>query len=151
MTTLLQLELRRAVMTWPDGFDWSAPEDDRSVRHAPVLARTSGPAEPIGTLTAVLDGDGRPRRCGVATPAQVGAPIQHDRHGPEGLVDLPAPVPPAVVAIAGGQHARDEAGALALGPAVDQRHRRGRQRAHAAVEGRLVGDAASGDAGRLVP
>ncbi len=56
---LLQMELRRAVMLWPDGFAWSAPEN--GTRTAPVSADSCCPAHSLGTLVATL-ADARPSR-----------------------------------------------------------------------------------------
>lgn len=55
---LLQMELRRAVMLWPDGFAWQEAE---GVRTAIVHGDSCCRELPIGTLVAELI-DGRPRR-----------------------------------------------------------------------------------------
>jgi hypothetical protein len=57
--TLLQMELRRAVFLWPDGFAWRAGEGD--TRSAPVQTDSCCAEGPLGTLVAELS-DGRPRR-----------------------------------------------------------------------------------------
>lgn len=57
-TVLLQMELRRAVMLWPDGFAWEAGDGRRTARvHADSCCRE----RVLGTLVAVPV-DGRPRR-----------------------------------------------------------------------------------------
>ncbi len=56
---LLQMELRRAVMLWPDGFDWAPAED--GTRRAPVSLHACRESETIGSLVAVVEGD-RPTR-----------------------------------------------------------------------------------------
>jgi len=56
---LLQMELRRAALLWPDGFDWQS--EDGSTSTAPVLADSCCRERPIGTLLATLEG-GRPSR-----------------------------------------------------------------------------------------
>lgn len=56
---LLQMELRRAVMLWPDGFEWE--ESDEGLRSAPVYADSCCRERQLGTLVAAL-ADGRARR-----------------------------------------------------------------------------------------
>lgn len=56
---VLQLELRRAVMLWPDGFAWGAPEN--GMRSAPVPADSCCRTRVLGTLVATL-ADDRPVR-----------------------------------------------------------------------------------------
>jgi hypothetical protein len=60
---LLQMELRRAVMLWPDGFAWSAEADGTAdgTQSAPVFADSCCRARPLGRLHATL-ADGRVRR-----------------------------------------------------------------------------------------
>jgi hypothetical protein len=55
-TTLLQMELRRAVLHFPAGLAWEEREDGS--RRAPVRARSKAKARPIGHLEARLDGEG---------------------------------------------------------------------------------------------
>jgi hypothetical protein len=58
---LLQMELRRAAMLWPDGFDWAAEES--GARAAPVFAHSCCRRDPIGRLLASeLAADGVPAR-----------------------------------------------------------------------------------------
>jgi len=56
---LLQMELRRAAMLWPDGFDWK--EDGSGTRSAVASADSCCRELPLGSLVATLE-DGRPRR-----------------------------------------------------------------------------------------
>lgn len=56
---LLQMELRRAAMLWPDGFDWNG--DEGGAREAEVLADTCCREMPVGKLVATLR-DRRPVR-----------------------------------------------------------------------------------------
>lgn len=56
---LLQMELRRAAMLWPDGFAWGAPEN--GTRSAPVPADSCCRTRLLGTLVATL-ADDRPVR-----------------------------------------------------------------------------------------
>jgi len=58
-TVLRQMELRRAVMLWPDGFAWQA--GDSGTRTAVVHADSCCFERPLGTLVAHLT-DGRPSR-----------------------------------------------------------------------------------------
>jgi hypothetical protein len=58
---LLQMELRRAAMLWPDGFDWSAGKGDPSTRSASVSADSCCREGALGTLVATL-AEGRPAR-----------------------------------------------------------------------------------------
>jgi len=58
VTTLLQVELRRAAMTWPHGFPW---EGEGEARTTPITASTKS-QRPIGSLAATLGKDGRPAR-----------------------------------------------------------------------------------------
>ncbi len=62
---LLHMEVRRAAMLWPDGFDWS--KEKKKVRKAPVLDRAGG--SEIGSIEARLDRRGRPEAF-VATDAE---------------------------------------------------------------------------------
>ena len=64
--TLLQMELRRAVTMWPDGFDWRERESDGNalgpVRVATVRRRSDGEGPAVGSLVARLDEEGWPAR-----------------------------------------------------------------------------------------
>ncbi len=53
---LLQMELRRAVLFWPDGFPWTH-EQDRS-RSTPVTRSASRSSAQVGRLVASLDSSG---------------------------------------------------------------------------------------------
>ncbi|NOT31738.1 MAG: hypothetical protein HOP15_14935 [Planctomycetes bacterium] len=64
-SVLLQMELRRAVMLWPDGFAWQ--EAVGGERTAAVHADSCCRELPIGTLVAELV-DGRPRRIQARDP-----------------------------------------------------------------------------------
>lgn len=69
-TSILQMELRRAVMIWPDGFEWEEVETPVNVRErlatAPVFAGTGADRRRIGALMATLDDDGRPSHVAVS-------------------------------------------------------------------------------------
>ena len=54
---LLQMELRRAIMLWPDGFAWRE-QTDETLRSAEVRRRDAGDAPRIGTLEARLGASG---------------------------------------------------------------------------------------------
>lgn len=56
---LLQMELRRAVMLWPDGFAWK--EDADGTRSAVPSADSCCSENPLGTLVATIE-DGRLQR-----------------------------------------------------------------------------------------
>ena len=56
---LLQMELRRAAMLWPDGFDWK--EGANGTRSAVASADSCCRELPLGSLVATIE-DGRPRR-----------------------------------------------------------------------------------------
>jgi hypothetical protein len=56
---VLQMELRRAAMLWPDGFTWAAL--DGSTHTAAVYLDSCCDARPLGNLVATL-ADGRPRK-----------------------------------------------------------------------------------------
>jgi hypothetical protein len=58
-TVVLQMELRRAALLWPRGFDWQPHESER---RAAVHLSTCCPGEPIGTLVATGFTAGRPAR-----------------------------------------------------------------------------------------
>ncbi|MEW6072512.1 MAG: hypothetical protein AB1726_07965 [Planctomycetota bacterium] len=63
---LLGLELFRAAFLWPEGFVWEevevAGEEGRRELRAAVRAAAAGGPQPIGTLAASLDAEGRPGR-----------------------------------------------------------------------------------------
>ncbi len=82
LSTLLQMELRRAAMFYPVGFDWSDGED-ASTRVATVQETTSvaphseseeaaHTSATIGTLVAALDAEGRPVRIDARLPSGEG-------------------------------------------------------------------------------
>jgi hypothetical protein len=56
-TVLAQMELRRAVMLWPDGFDWEVSADlPANTRSAPIRVDTCCRKGALGSLVATLDG-----------------------------------------------------------------------------------------------
>ncbi len=55
---LLQMELRRAAMIWPDGFEWTEGED--GTPRAPIYRHSCCKKDPLGTVVAKLDSDKRP-------------------------------------------------------------------------------------------
>ncbi len=57
---LLQMELRRAAMLWPEGFEWS--EEGPGLRRTTVYRDSCCRQQPIGSLSAELDDAGRPAR-----------------------------------------------------------------------------------------
>jgi len=59
---LLQMELRRATLFWPEGFEWKEEPDGAGLtRSAPAWADSCCRKASLGTLVATL-ADGRPRR-----------------------------------------------------------------------------------------
>ncbi|MCZ6597271.1 MAG: hypothetical protein O7B99_06525 [Planctomycetota bacterium] len=62
---LLRMELRRAAMTWPDGFAWTGAAARRST---PVSSRSDDGARSIGTLRVRLAEDGRPASLAAVRP-----------------------------------------------------------------------------------
>jgi len=59
---VLQMELRRAALFWPEGFEWQdAAGEAGPARSAPVWADSCCREGPLGTLVATL-ADGRPQR-----------------------------------------------------------------------------------------
>ena len=59
---VLQMELRRAALFWPDGFEWKeAPDGGGLTRTAPVWADSCCREGSLGELVATLE-EGRPRR-----------------------------------------------------------------------------------------
>jgi hypothetical protein len=63
---LLQMELRRALFFWPDGFEWL--EREPGSRRALVRPCACCRKEPIGELLATLDDAGRPREIRALAP-----------------------------------------------------------------------------------
>lgn len=57
---LLQMELRRAAMLWPDGFDWAA--EDQGTRSASVFTDSCCKRDPVGSLIASEIGESGPGR-----------------------------------------------------------------------------------------
>lgn len=62
---LLQIELRRAALLWPHGFDWAA---DGEAQRATLFASSCCRTRPIGALLATGLADGRPRRIEALDP-----------------------------------------------------------------------------------
>jgi hypothetical protein len=58
---LLQMELRRAALFWPEGFEWKEEAGGTGARSAQVWADSCCREGTLGTLVATL-ADGRPRR-----------------------------------------------------------------------------------------
>ncbi len=56
---ILQTELRRAVLLWPDGIPWT--DSGADTRKAAVLRSPASPESPIGELIAEIGPEGRPR------------------------------------------------------------------------------------------